>query len=420
MEPEEFDKIYGKTIDEALETGFLFGHSLNYYEDQHTREELIQRGHSEELIACADRVLAHFGTSVGAKLGLCPPELWTQRPCADCDVIVNDSFSARYGIYLCQECFEKREGMKKCSECDSLYDDHAIKDDFSGRCKRQYVAKDTWKYLCNWCAINSPLGSDDFKKNRGGRDLDFHNLKRLVDDFKLIVKDRKIYFPNDKEIEWYYENESVKGSEISGNKKSKEEYLISYTGFVVETFSKPTQINPNDRRYWRHWLIWHSKDACKLVQIVRVRVRCKNSLAYLEFIYKDAFHPTIDIRNTQKIKKFDDLKEVWAGVKLVRSIKQNRSGRPLRSGNFRSKQEFTLALVDVLKSIKAMPNFIELCLAEVYYRLGSHPLNKQFQKGKTISLEQARKRKRTLTRWLEQAELTWDDVKQIYDSLPSD
>lgn len=76
--------IYQETVIEAVRTGFLFGHSLNFYEDHNTPDELIEQGYSEIQVEIANRVLAHFGTGVGANLGRCPEELWSVTKCADC------------------------------------------------------------------------------------------------------------------------------------------------------------------------------------------------------------------------------------------------------------------------------------------------------------------------------------------------
>ena len=69
------DHTYDETIDKAVKTGFLFDRSINFYEN-HTHNELIEKGYNEVQVACANKVLDHFETSVGAKLGLCKPELW--------------------------------------------------------------------------------------------------------------------------------------------------------------------------------------------------------------------------------------------------------------------------------------------------------------------------------------------------------
>lgn len=87
----------------AVETGFLFDLSINHYE-QRSRDVLLKEGYNEPQIDLANRVLAHFDTSVGANLGRCKPELWSQHPCADCGVVVDtrewNSFP-RYGEILC-------------------------------------------------------------------------------------------------------------------------------------------------------------------------------------------------------------------------------------------------------------------------------------------------------------------------------
>jgi hypothetical protein len=333
----DFDQIYGETIDEALKTGFLFGHSLNYYEDHHTREELIQKGHSEDLIECASRVLAHFGTTVGAKLGLCPPELWCVRPCADCGVDVDSRiFSGlwRYGVIICEECFDKREAEKKCSVCSSLYDDHAIKDDFRGRCKERYVREpDAVKskniFICNWCALTLYNNSKDFLDKRGGSDKDYCDFNSLWFKLGFLKTDEPHYSTQDPRGDlirnvnrWGYFEEH-KGIAFG---EKWENYFVTYTGIVLRIYQNPIEIDLENESHL--WLKWHQEDPRKLVQIVRVRIRYKCSLAYLEIMVNNPSHRIIDIRNRQNAKT-EEAEKVWEGRKIFYGIEKTRAGRPL-------------------------------------------------------------------------------------------
>ena len=101
---------------------------------------------------------------------------------------------------------------------------------------------------------------------------------------------------------------------------------------------------------------------------------------------------------------------------VLAAAERAKVGRPSDSGNFK-KDDLPIALEDTLKAMKN--NGDELSQAQLLYKLSSHPLNKKFQTGKTMSLAKARRNKKTVTRWLESAGLTWDDVVKMYDDLPS-
>jgi hypothetical protein len=93
------DHTYDETIAKAKNTGFLFDISINFYEN-HTHDELIEKGYNEVQVDCANKVLAKFHTSVGAKLGLCKPELWCVHPCADCGRSVDDRKFNTFPIHM--------------------------------------------------------------------------------------------------------------------------------------------------------------------------------------------------------------------------------------------------------------------------------------------------------------------------------
>lgn len=96
------DHTYDDSIDKAIKAGFLFDISINFYENL-THDELIEKGYNEVQIAFANKVLEHFNTSVGARLGLCNPELWSVHPCSDCGKPVDDrKFNTfpMYGTFL--------------------------------------------------------------------------------------------------------------------------------------------------------------------------------------------------------------------------------------------------------------------------------------------------------------------------------
>ena len=112
-------------------------------------------------------------------------------------------------------------------------------------------------------------------------------------------------------------------------------------------------------------------------------------------------------RDLSRLKLLDDFTE---GVKI-----KNASGRHKDSGIFKQ-TDFKLALEDSLRALKAQG--VELCRAQLLYKLYSNPLNKNCKKGETDSLEYARRNKTTLSRWLKRAGLSWADVVEIYHSLP--
>jgi hypothetical protein len=260
---EEFDSIYGETIDQAIKTGFLFSRSLNHYEN-HTRDELLKQGYSEEIIECAERVLAHFGTSLGSKGGKIPEELWSIRPCADCRTPVDSRIFSdgmwRYGVELCEQCFDKREAKKQCLHCKSKYDDPAVEDDFLGRCKERYVPREKTseeketpqcfeedndyftplrtkglqkksekrkielRYVCSWCALTEYC-IKDYIRNR----IEDYGSESTKDSAKLRIKPEK--------FERY--REGKKGEDAG---KKWKDYYVEYDSYLYAKFKNPISV----------------------------------------------------------------------------------------------------------------------------------------------------------------------------------
>ncbi len=124
----EKDHIYDEAIDKAIKTGFLFDRSINFYEN-HIHDELIEKGYHEVQVECANKVLAHFQTSVGAKLGRCPEKLWSTGPCADCGKDVdhrNFNTFPIYGAFLCKACKLARDAPRRCIDCRTKYHDQSL------------------------------------------------------------------------------------------------------------------------------------------------------------------------------------------------------------------------------------------------------------------------------------------------------
>jgi hypothetical protein len=160
---------------------------------------------------------------------------------------------------------------------------------------------------------------------------------------------------------------------------------------VVETFSKPTDVDLNAGDRWLYWLKWHKKDPCKLVQIIRVRVRCRNSLAYLEFVYKDAFNPSVDIRNTGHLKNFEDLKETWAAREAYFGILKPKSGRKPGFGNLANlTRENLVGLYAYLWAFHQDNNLPTPTLTELeaYLDVGRHTFWRWRKKNNLISDEE--------------------------------
>ncbi len=325
-----FDDIYGETIEKAIETGFLFGFSLNHYEN-HTRDELLQRGNSEDRIKCADRVLAHFDTSVGAKLGKLNPDLWSIHPCADCGgkADTRQVFSVSHEGFFCESCTHKRNSERKCSKCSSPVDDPAELREYdpeedSPTVKKQFTGKTEsgeykYEYLCSWCAL--PLGYMDFLRNRGGTDRSFEDLDILIDQLRLVRKGDPPGFPTPEKLnkqreeveyfDWYFDRQQ---GQAFG--KKWEEYHISYTGILWAKFEEPP--GPDFDPYpFNGLLVFDKEDPKKLYWICRIRIRHRESVAFLEIRHGHKQKPDIEIKNLKVDADLEkEIRKIWNGRKL--------------------------------------------------------------------------------------------------------
>jgi hypothetical protein len=326
--------IYEETVIEAVKTGFLFGRSLNFYEDHNTRDELIEQGYSEIQVQIANRVLAHFDTSLGAKLGRCPEELWTVAECADCVAPVDTrkiNSAPLYGVFLCRPCKNERDTKRKCFKCGSRTEDPA--EDFPP-VNKHYVGrdeskKDRYEYVCTWCAL--ALGSKDFLRKRGGTDREPEDLNVLIQQMRLVRGGEPASFPTAQKMrevqeqvehfKWYFESEQGK----SFGRKWKE-YHISFTGILWRAFKEPP--GPDFNPYPFTGLLMKDKnDPRRLYWICRVRIRYKHSLVFLEIRDGLTLKPEIEIRNIRPVAKDDEIFKLWEARKLFFRIEE-KFGRP--------------------------------------------------------------------------------------------
>ena len=235
---------------------------------------------------------------------------------------------------MCRKCFGRREAKKVCSDCGSPYDDPAVEDDFSGRCKSRYVARGTRKYLCSWCALTRGADNDYIRKRIG------ENLtEKKMDVAKLrIVKKGETVFPTEKDFdvlndfEWY--RERVKGEEFG---KKWRDYYVLYDGYVIGTFDKPMTVEevneglmPNP-----YFLILDPDDTRKLIRVYRVRVFYRYTLAFLQ-IYFEKSSPDLDLIHIENLSE-DELMKVWGARGLFIKVKSTRPRKAQRVINLPSK-----------------------------------------------------------------------------------
>lgn len=317
---------YDKMVGEAIKTGFFSGFSINHYEN-HTYDELIKQGYNEVQLELASRILAHFGTSLGAKLGKCLPELWCVRPCVDCGVPVdNREFNAIpfYGEVLCPDDTRKRDEKRICTECGGRFQDPAVTKGINVLVRPHFFFKEH-RHVCDWCALTLVKGDTTFIRNRGASDNDYNDLKKFIDQLGIIREGDSRFMTAEahqemveyvKRFEWYFDEQPG----IEHGKKWKD-YYITYTGVVIGKGDKPRP----DVTTGPGWYIWHPKDESKLVWICRVRILYKTSRAFVEIRFKNPMKPEFDIINAHEIRPQQELIKVWGGRGLVFKIRQ-RSG----------------------------------------------------------------------------------------------
>lgn len=339
MEDTDKDKqksvVYKKAAAEALKTGFLFGYSLNHYEN-HSHEELTTQGYNEDQIECANMVLAEFNTSVGAKLGRCPEELWTHHPCADCGAVVDthkfNSFPL-YGKVLCRICTDKRNIKRKCFRCGCKTDDPAESSPpIRLRLLGRYGSNENkYGYVCTWCVLALGISSTDFLRRRGGLDHEYEGLNTLIDQLRLVRRGESPDFPTVEEskklqeevehFDWYFDNEQ--GEDFG---KKWKDYHVSYTGVLWATFKEPPGPDFNPFPF-TGWLVKDKDDPRKLYWICRVRIRYKESLGFLEIRDAGLLKSEIEIKNIGPRATDDEIYKLWEARKLFFKIEE-RFGRP--------------------------------------------------------------------------------------------
>jgi hypothetical protein len=310
------DPIYAETISEAVKTGFLFGLSINHYEN-YTREELIKEGHSEARIDVADEVLRlTFGTSVGAKEKKCDPRLWTERPCADCNTTVNTQWEGvrgalgAYGVYLCKRCLQMRNSKRICSKCQEEYQDPAVNEKGTKFLVRKHEILDV--YLCYWCELekaNRDRRQNIYRRfltNRCAlekfekRDEDIRDLMGKLEKMageKLDFGDYEPYFDEAFGVDY--------------DKKKFKNLYITRAGFAYD--------RPNPE-YWPDWGQWevHPQDESKIVHICRFRIFHHDCRPYAEIVFNSRSLSRIDTEienkrnaSSTEIAKIWDVAQKW-------------------------------------------------------------------------------------------------------------
>ncbi len=301
----------------AVKTGRLADHSIDYYEN-HTRDELIKEGYNKAQVEIANRVLAHFNTSVGAKPGRCPPEPWCLHPCHDCGATVDTrkiNFPLPYGVYLCELCINKRNSERICSECLGTADDPAEEHPLVGRrfTRRDKQGEMQWEYLCTWCAIQ--FGHNDFFDKRGGTGFLSNDKDELL---------RKLRMRKAKD-QWLFEKGFFDGE--------WEHYVATYTGVLVEEL--PEDPGDDFELDAPGLILRDQKDPRRFYGVCRIRVYHRAYRAYLEALFLKPLSgsdPSFDIRNLHLKSSPEEIRKIWKARALVWKIA--RGGGPNRKPEY--------------------------------------------------------------------------------------
>lgn len=356
------NSIYDETVDKAVKTGFLFSLSINYYEN-HTRNELIKKGYNEDQIECANRVLSHFDTTVGAKLGRCQPELWSIQPCADCGEPVDyRKFNTApiYGAFLCKMCKLARDAPRRCVDCGNRYPDPSS-DQFSthGLVNRNFKLKGN-PYICRWCALLR--GDMEFIEKRTPQRRDDERI--LTTQLKLINPRQGIY-PTSEELR--RERTEIpkvdyislprhakdiedkilffKGEDISDKGKG---FFIRYTGYVWRMYKEPPPENSIDTPYF---LIYHPNDPRKIVLICRVQYFHRDCQGYVETFW-EPWPRSMDFKNINPRNIKGEMNKLQRIIPLIFDLEREyRGGR--RPG-----------LPEDLEAIRS--DYVNLCACHIY------------------------------------------------------
>ena len=189
-----------------------------------------------------------------------------------------------------------------------------------------------------------------------------------------------------------------------------------WQGYTAEFFGPKRGVveDPDEYPYWR---IEDEHDPKQLIQLLRMRVcfepKKQDTPLFLELPYRSfvtssirGMDSNIEI-GTQDLARWvrvrNRLFNLSGGSSL--NLKPARRGRPKGSGSFASKENFLIALRDVLQEADrslSEPNGLE--------RLSRH----QLWQRKSLSLEDSQHRTKTLRNWLSNCGLTWDEAKDKY------
>lgn len=362
IDKKQKDHIYDETIDKAVKTGFLFDLSINFYEN-HTHEELIDKGYSEVQVACANKVLDHFNTSVGAKLGLCEPELWCVRPCADCGKSVdNRKFNTFpiYGAFLCKACKLARDAPRRCIDCSNKYHDPSLDAFVADPLVQRNSRFRGMPYICSWCALLR--GDCTFVEERTPRE---DRDKKILTSQMGLVNPRKFGFPTSEElerertelpeVEWLFlprQQKDIKdkllyfkGEDVADRGKG---FFIRYTGYVWRKYQEPLPANSIDSPYF---LIDHPNDPCKIVMISRVQYFHRECQGYVETFW-EPWPRSLDFRNVNPKRIKRETKILLQVAPLIfRLEREYRGGRPP-------------AIPEDLETIYA--HYLYLCACHIY------------------------------------------------------
>ena len=335
------DHDYDETIAKAIKTGFLFDHSINFFEN-HTHDELIEKGYHNVQVECASKVLAHFDTKVGAKLGRCPEKLWSTTQCADCGRDVDTrrfNTAPQYGVFLCKACKLARDTPRRCRNCSSEYQDHSLNRFVADPLVRENFRFRGMPYLCSCCALLK--GDLTFVRERTPRE---DRDRKILTSQMGLVNPRKFRFPTSEQlerertelpsVEWLFlpRHEKdikdkllyFKGEDIADAGKG---FFIRYSGYVWRTYQEPLPVDSIDSPYL---LIYHPDDPRKIVMISRVQYFHRDCQGYVETFW-EPWPRSLEFRNLNPKKVKRETKILLQVTPLIFSLEHEyRGGRPAR------------------------------------------------------------------------------------------
>ena len=332
-----FDDIYGKIIEEAIwgdpitgkRRGFLFSYSLNHYEK--TSREVLLQHISEDVLKCADIVLAHFGTSVGANRNILNPDLWCIQRCDECGTNVDTrKFNSipHYSMLLCETCIHKRNSERKCSKCSSPVDDPADEREYDPEqhwpsVKKQFTGKTKsgeykYEYICSWCIMGLGYwrGFDSFIGRR---------IPRAEDDRRILLAQLRT-------------KENIEDAPGVRRLEMGEKYGSKWADYCVESYGLDFGVHDNADEY-PYYRIQH-KDSKRVIYLARQRIFYKYSFAYLEIRFLPRFPygvTEVEVKDEVRIQTQKEREKIRTGrffgrLKSDGERVEGNGGRPSGSG----------------------------------------------------------------------------------------